>query len=444
MWGIANVAGDREGEGGLRCRENPRYRANSALTSGSTGRVYNGRMDLPVGRNTWTLDIPAGKLVSVRPAAVPSVPTARPRDLVRAALEAPFGFEPMRRAFTPDDRVAVVFDPALPAAAELLAGVLDHLRTAHIEPAAVTVVTPPGSPEAWIDDLPDEYADVTAETHDPADERKRAYLATTSSGRRVYLNRTLVEADASVILTGRGYDPLTGYAGAEAAVFPGLAGAEPGPPPEIEKKAPGPVPTGLRAESLEIAWLLGTPFLVQVIEGADDAVQEVVAGLLDSSTEGVRRQDARWRGTIPARVGAAIAAVSGSPERVTFLDLAKAAACAARVVSKGGRIAVLSDAAPALGDGAALLRSLDGPERATKFLDRLNPPDRAACVLWAWAARRASVFLASGLPDDVVEELFATPLRTPAEASRLAAGADAVVVIPDAQKAMVTVEASSP
>ena len=396
-------------------------------------------MDLPVGRGTWTLDIPAGKLVPVRPAAVPSVPTAGPRELVRAALEAPFGFEPLRRALTPDDRVAVVFDPALPAAAELLAGVLDHLRTAGIEPAAVTVVTPPGSPETWIDDLPDEYADVTAETHDPADERKRAYLATTGGGRRVYLNRTLVQADASVVLTGRGYDPLTGYAGAESAVFPGLAGAEPGPPPEVEKKAPTLEAEGLRAEAAEIAWLLGSPFLVQVIEGGGDAVQEVVAGLLGSSAEGVRRQDARWRGTVPERVGAAVAAVSGSPERVTFLDLAKAAACAARVVEKGGRIAVLSDAAPALGEGAALLRSLDGPEGAAKLINRLNPSDRVACVLWAWAARRAGLFLASGYPDEVVEELFATPLRTPAEVGRLAAAADAVVVIPDAHKAMVTV-----
>jgi nickel-dependent lactate racemase len=402
-------------------------------------------MDLPVGRGTWAIDLPPGKLVPVRPAAVPSVPTADPRELVRAALEAPFGFEPLRRALTPDDRVVVVFDPALPAAAELLAGVLDHLRTAGIEPAAVTVVTPPGAPEAWIDELPDEYADLTAETHDPADDRKRAYLATTRSGRRVYLNRTLVEADAIVLLTGRGYDPLTGYAGAEAAVFPGLLGVEPGDtPPEVEAKAPQPEPNSVRAEAAEVAWLLGTPFLVQVIEGAGDAVQEVVAGLLDSSAEGVRRQDARWRGTVPDRVPAVIAAVSGSPERVTFLDLAKAAACAARVVTKGGRIAVLSDAAPALGEGAALLRSLDGPEGATKKLEKLNPPDRAACVLWAWAARRASLFLASGLPDGVVEELFATPLHTPAEAARLAAAADAVAVIPDAHKAMVTVHASPP
>lgn len=235
-------------------------------------------MDLAVGRGTWALDLPAAKLVPIRPLEVPSVPTAGPRELVRAALEQPFGFEPIRRGLTPDDRVTIAFDPALPAPAELLAGVLDHLATAGIAPAAVTVVTPPGSPQGWIDDVPDEYADLTAETHDSTDERKRAYLATTKGGRRVYLNRTLVESDAVIVLTGRGYDAVLGYAGGEAGVFPVLGAADAAAGGEIGTKAPDADPVGLRAEAVEIAWLLGMPFLVQVIEGAGDTVQEVVAG----------------------------------------------------------------------------------------------------------------------------------------------------------------------
>ena len=55
-----------------------------------------------------------------------------------------------------------------------------------IEPAAVTVLTPPGSSQEWIDELPDEFADVTAETHDPADKARLAYLASTKAGRRVW------------------------------------------------------------------------------------------------------------------------------------------------------------------------------------------------------------------------------------------------------------------
>lgn len=398
-------------------------------------------MELAVGLRAVAVAVPPDRAVELRRAAIPSVPTAGPRELVRAALEAPFGFEPMRRAVTPDDRVAVVLDAALPHAAELLAGVLDHLRTAGVGPAAVTVVTPPGAPQGWIDDLPDEYADVTAETHDPADPARHAYLATTKAGRRLYLNRTLVESDFVVLLTGRGYDPVLGYSGAEAAVFPtlsneesraALAGA-------VTTDAPAAPKAGERTEAAEVAWLLGTPFLVQVIPGAGDTIQAVVAGLLDSGAEGVRRHDARWRSTVGERPDTVIAAVGGDPAGVTFLDLAKAAACAARVVAKGGRVAVLSDAAPPLGPGADVLRGSDGPGAAAKRVARDNPDDAAACLLWCFAARAAgSLFLASGYPDDVAEGLYATPIHTDAEVQRLADAGRRVLVIPDAHKAMVT------
>ena len=74
----------------------------------------------------------------------------------------------------------------------------------------MTIVSPPNSPQTWIDELPDEFADVTAETHDPADAKKLAYLATTKGGRRLYLNRSLVEADFWIFLTGRRFDPRSG------------------------------------------------------------------------------------------------------------------------------------------------------------------------------------------------------------------------------------------
>jgi nickel-dependent lactate racemase len=397
--------------------------------------------DLQVGLGTWSVTVPPEKATRLRHAATPPVPTATPREMVRASLEHPFGFEPLRRALTPDDHVTIVFDPTLPHGAELLAGVLDHLGTAGIGPGAVTVLTPPGSPQGWIDDLPDEFEDVTAETHDPSDLKRLAYLASTKAGRRVYLNRTLVEADFNIVLTGRGYDPLSGYAGAEASLFPALSddASRAAAGGEFSTDAPGDWHPAV--ESAEIAWLLGTPFLVQVIEGGGDDVQEVVAGLLDSGAEGVRRQDARWRGSVDERPDTVIAVVTGEPARTTFLDLAKAAACAARVVRKGGRVAVLTGAAPDLGEGAETLRKLQSPGAAATRLGKSRPDDYAACLLWAFAAKTAgSLFLASGYPDEVIEELFATPIRTPSEAQRLIDAAGSILVIPDANKSMVTVD----
>ncbi|MBN9118291.1 MAG: DUF2088 domain-containing protein [Planctomycetes bacterium] len=393
-------------------------------------------IELVVGADPWPLTVPSDRAVALRRAPV-ATPAGTPRQLVHDALEKPYHFEALRRALTPDDRVTVVIDPRLPHLAEMLAEVLRHLGTAGVGPASVTVLSPPNAPQAWIDELPDEFADVTAETHDPADAKKLAYLATTKGGRRLYLNRSLVEADFVVLLTGRRFDPFSGYAGAEAAVFPALSNEE--TRTALAGEFSTAAPAASEGEAAEIAWLLGTPFLVQVIEGAGGSVQEVVAGLYDSAAEGVRRQDARWRGTVATEPETVIAALGGAPSEITFLDLAQAAATAARVVKKGGRIALLTTAAPDLGPGAQLLRTLDDPTGAKRLLDKEKPDDWAAAALWAFAAKRASIFLASGYPDEVAEELFATPIHTPSEAQRLIDTGGSVLLIPDAHKTTVTV-----
>jgi nickel-dependent lactate racemase len=390
---------------------------------------------LVVGSEPWPLTVPAERTVPLHREPFAAL-TGSPGQLVHDALERPFDGQGLRRALTPEDRVTIVIDPRLPHLAEMLAEVLRHIGTAGVNPAAVTVVSPPGPQGTWIDELPDEFADVTAETHDPADPKKLAYLATTKGGRRLYLNRSLIEADFMILLTGRRFDPHSGYAGAENAIFPALSNEETRTALAGEFTTAAPVASD--GEAREAAWLLGTPFLVQVIEGAGDTVQEVVAGLLDSSAEGVTRQDARWRGTIATEPDTVIATVSGSPSEITFLDLAKAVATAARVVKKGGRVALLTTAAPDLGQGAQMLRRLDGPTGARKLLAHEKPDDWAAAALWVASAKRASIFLASSYPDDVAEELFATPIRTPSEAQRLIDTGGNVLLIPDAHKTTVT------
>lgn len=393
--------------------------------------------ELIVGSEPWTLNVPAERTIALKRESF-AAPAASPAQLVHDALERPHNFEALRRALTPDDRVTVVIDPKLPHLAEMLAEVLRHLGSAGVNPAAVTIVSPPNAPETWIDELPDEFADVTAEVHDPADIKKLAYLATTKNDRRVYLNRSVVEADFTVVLTGRRFDPARFYAGAEVALFPDLSNEE----TRIADAGPftREAPWHGREEAQEIAWLLGTPFFVQVIEGAEDSIQEVVAGLVDSSAEGKHRQDARWRATVSERAEVVVASISGASERITFYDLARAAANAARVARPGGRIAILTNAAPTLGQAVEWIRHMDEPKAPNSRLAQEKPADWADCKLWCFATAKGGVFLASGYPDDVAEELFTTPIRTPSEVQRLIESAESVIIIPDAHKARVTVE----
>lgn len=398
-----------------------------------------GPLQLAVGLGCWPVDVPAGRRVELRrrPYAEPAATAA---ELVRAALEQPLDFEPLRRAVTPDDRVAVVLDPHLPEVASIVTEVLAHLGTAGIRPTAVTVITPPGTTTDWARDLPPEFAAVGRETHDPGNKARLAYLASTRAGRRLYLNRTLVEADFVIVICGRGFDPLNDYSGAEAAIFPALADAETRSAlaDELTTRPPGEAPGSVRAEAGEVMDLLGFLFLVQIIEGEGDRVQEVVAGPPASAAEGVRRLTSRWHCTVTESPDTVVATISGDPARTRFLDLAQAAACARRITPPGGRIAVLTAAAPDLGPGAELLRRAREPALVRRLLARHNPPDRAAALLWAYAASGRSLYLASGYPADVAEDLFATPLHSPDELQRLIDAGGRVLVIPDAHKTLVT------
>lgn len=57
----------------------------------------------------------------------------------------------------------------------------------------------------------------------------------------------------------------------------------------------------------------------------------------------------------------------------------------------------------------------------------------------ALAAEQAHLYVAAGWPDEVTEELFATPLKSPAEVQRLIDAADSVLIVPDAQKTLIEV-----
>jgi nickel-dependent lactate racemase len=393
--------------------------------------------ELFVGLSPWSFTLRSDQHVELHREALPQS-TASPGDLLHAALEHPFKFEPLRRALAPEDRVTLVVDTELPHLTELVTKLLTYLKASLIPPELVTILTTTD----WAADLPSEFASVQREVHDPTDRNKLAYLASTRDGRRIYLNRTLVDADAVIVLSGRGYDPLAGYAGAEAAIFPALGDTEnlhafQG---QVSIDAPGERPWPVRVEAAEVVRMLGMPFLVQVIEGPSGSVQQVVAGLVESSGEGVSRQDSQWAATVAEEPDTVVAAIGGEPERITFMDLAKAAICAARVAPRGARIAILTTAAPTLGEGAEMLRTMDSPAGAKQRLAKLKPVDWSACRLWGFAVRKYSVFLVSGYSDETAEELFATPIHTPSEVQRLIDSGGKVLLIPDAHKMMVTTE----
>ena len=395
-------------------------------------------VELPIGKNHWTVDVRESDFrESPGPVAAP---ITDPEAAVGRAMEHPVRFEPLRRAMTPDDKIALIVDERLPELAKLIQGTLKYLAAAGIPPESVTVISPAGSEQEWIDDLADEFADIQAEVHQPEDRKKLSYLATSEGGRRLYMNRTLVDADQVIILSARRHHPLLGITGAEDIVYPALSDDE------NARASRGAISAAaLKGEppadgtATEVTWLLGLPLFIHVIEGTAGGILEVSAGLPGTTVECGQRVGHFWQSETPDRPDTVIATLSGDPLRHTFDDLARAAMAGARIVQPGGRVVILSDADPELGPGFLLLRESEHPVDAIRRLTKEKPSDMRGALAWAMAASRAKLYLASEIRPDTVEQIFATPLPGPRELQALLEAPGKITHVPDAQLNWVTV-----
>ena len=359
-----------------------------------------------------------------------------PEQAIRDVLETPLDFPTLRRALTPDDRIVVVVDESIPQLARFLTPVLQHILSAHVKPEAITLLCPdPSTSQPWLDDLPDDFLDVRVEVHDAGDRDKLSYLATTQKGRRIYMNRTLVDADQVVVFTRRGHDPLRGYTGGETDLFPALCDDETRKALCKPKRS---VKVGKEKkhyeEAGEVAWMIGLPFFVQVISGQDDGLAHVVGGTLESSAEGLRLWQERWQVQVSELADVVIASLGEVADADSFAEMARALMNAANVVQPDGKIVLLTDANP---DIREVLPYFQEFEEVGEMLERLAQADiaeRESLYLWANAAARANLYLLSHLSEETTEDLWATALQKPEQVQKLVTEDRTCLFLPEANK----------
>ncbi len=286
--------------------------------------------------------------------------------VIGEALENPRDFPPIRQMLVPGDQIVVACDPTIPRPG-LVLDALGHLfEQAGIEPGSLTVLSPPGAVGIG-EVLP--VGNRRIQVHDPDDRAQLAYLASTKQGRRVYLGRSLTDADVVVPVGRLGFDPDLGYQGPWSVVFPGLSDRatlrafRDGRSDPARGGARGTDPSGLD-ESLEVSWLLGTQFHIGLLPGADGLL-EVVAGRDTTVRDrGIESLERHWTFRAPSRAELVVAGVGRPGAPTTLEDLADASATAARLVQHGGKIILLSRASGTVGPALRQLMDLEDPKTA--------------------------------------------------------------------------------
>ncbi len=371
------------------------------------------------------------------------------RTRVRQDLEEPQDYPPLRKAVVPGDHVVLAVDPEIPQVERFATIAAEVLEESGVDREAIQVLalgpirsreTATIRSEVGPQDLlaSNSISRKTSQglhwiEHDPADQTQIAYLASTDSGRRVYLNRHLTDADVVVPVGLLSYDPILGYQGPWSTLFPGLSDLETQQAirgqasihvPDIDHSRPA------LDESAEVTWLLGSQFHIGILPGST-GIAGVIAGLESTvRVQGMRALDRAWTLRVPERAELVVAGIGqpGTPTRLQ--DLARGLATAANLVRRGGKIAILSRVEGPIGPAIQRLIGSEDPREWPKILRGAeSEPDYPAARQLALALAWADVFLLSGLDDDVVDELSMIPLARPEEVQRLADLCDSCLIL---------------
>ena len=359
----------------------------------------------------------------------------------REALAGPVDFPSLVLAIVPEDHLAIAADPGMPGLDDVLVALVETARAAGA--GRITVVATGPGPRVGPDD------GVEWVVHDPSDRNAVAYLASTSEGHRVYLNRILTDADIVVPVGAIGHDPALGHSGPWSTLYPGMGDRDARArfrslavedPPDHDRPRPG------FAESVEVSWLLGSQFQVGLVQGASAPIA-VVAGL-DTSVRvrGPAAVDAAWSLAFPDRADLVVVAV-GSPGRPSTIDdLSLGLATAARAARRGGKIVAFARVDDEPGAALGRLAKSEGTRAGLASLRGLEAePDYLAARRVAAAVAWADVYLHANLDADLVDDLGMIAVDRPEDARKLADRAPSSIFIGQADRARVAIgDAVSP
>jgi hypothetical protein len=340
------------------------------------------------------------------------------------ALANPDRYPHLEQCVTPDDRVAIAVDSEGVNNPDAVRVVVDRLKTGGVLEGNVSLVLGMGCEPVAEQRLRSELSGIRIVRHDPDKSDDSCYLATLRNGKRVYLNRELLESDFQVFIGSPSRGVNGSLVGSEVQILAGLI-------------VPQQVGVGLDSKELEeVGTLLGTPyFLSGVTGGGSGGTTCWWAGGWESAKGAKKAHREAWRARAKAESDLVVVAAGESGED-SFGFWCQVMRKASKLVRDQGQIILVAgnsqlDLAP----WEAFFERAGEPGELLENV-RLIPRHLRCVGWWARAAEKARIQVVSGLPDDVVTGMFAHPLA-PDKVSGLVQASRSVALIGDFSKAIV-------
>ena len=364
---------------------------------------------------------------------------------VATAVAAPLDFPPLVRATVPGDRIVIALEHGIPQSAEIVGAIVRTLLENGAAAEDIKILRTKNDLEAGVGDpragLNLETIDqITVETHDLSDKGRMSYLAASSDGKPIYLNRTLFDADLVLPVGSLRLESGLGYHGVHDALFPAFSDQETQDRFRAADATASEKERDLRRqEAQEVAWLLGVLFTIQIVPGPGESVLHVLAGDPGAVfSQGSRLCREAWSYEVPKRASLVVAAIEGASDRQTWENVARALAAASKAVAADGAIALCTDLEAQPGPSMRRIASADDPARTMRKIRKEKQPDLVQASQLAQTLERAKVYFLSRLDEEVVEEIGVAHVSDPDEIQRLVSRYDSCILLANAEYAVAT------
>lgn len=269
-------------------------------------------------------------------------------------------------------------------------------------------------------------------SHDCHDSAGLTVIGKSSTGRPIYLNKSVAEADRVIATGGIVPHGLAGFAGGGKSILPGIAGYETIQENHrlafdqdfnlksqvIQGEVEG---NPLVHEIREAAKLLGVDFMLNVIPGTDGRYVGAVAGdIVDAHRAGCQIAKAYFEVPWKSRAPLVIASAGGYPRDAEMYQSIKALSNAASAAEDGGTIILLSRCENGIGH-EGWLEWFDLEDRqsiARRLAETFSFPGFVAFKTVTLTSKYR-VVLVSSLPAEIVRKLRMEPASSLEEALAL-------------------------
>jgi len=296
---------------------------------------------------------------------------------IRRAIRNPIGSKRLQQLVGPRKKIVIVSDDvARPTPTrKIVPTLLEELRKSGAKEENIKIVIGRGTHRPLSkNEFRTKFGDKVVEEiqvkdHDCDNKDKLAYFGKTSRGTRIWLNKTVADADVKIGVGSIAPHPFAGYGGGAKIIVPGVSGRETINDNHLMVNTPNAqmgIADGnpIREDMEEIARKIVLDMKIDVVLNATMEIVKVFAGdFVEAHREGIRLSKRVCGVEVPKIADVVIA--SGYPLDIWLLQATKGAFAADMVTKQGGDVILASPCREGIGPsqifGSQLVRWGDKP-----------------------------------------------------------------------------------